>query len=259
MKEAADVLGFFSTSEGTLRFLALLFPGFIALSIYDLRIPGERRKWSDMGVGLVAYSILIDILVTIYLRIWPLTTNEATRAVVVGVFGDLLIPAGIGWFVVDLRAWMAKRGWVLSAMPKAWDYFFFGLRGRTAALVFTLKDGRKVGGFWAEEPMASSYPADEDVLITAVVKVDENGRFLNRITGATGMLIARSDILTIESYDAAAVAAESNALSGTTVPQPPAPMNDKVPGEESWLTKLRNLVFRTFKKAIAGLQHPPQS
>jgi len=51
MKEAADALSFFSTEAGQWRFLALLFPGVIALAIYDLRVPGERRKWGDMGVA----------------------------------------------------------------------------------------------------------------------------------------------------------------------------------------------------------------
>jgi hypothetical protein len=64
-------------------------------------------------------------------------------------------------------------------MPTAWDEFFHRIGKDPVALVITLKDGRRVGGFWAEKPVASSYPADQDLLIPVPVKIDESGRFVN--------------------------------------------------------------------------------
>ena len=72
MKEASDVLAFFASHDSAMRFFALLFPGFVATAVYDLRIPAERRKWADMGLALVAYSVGIDAIVAIVLYWWPL-------------------------------------------------------------------------------------------------------------------------------------------------------------------------------------------
>jgi hypothetical protein len=215
MKDAADVLSFFSTDAGQLRFLALLFPGFIALAVYDLRVPGERRKWGDMGVALVAYSILIDVCSAAYLKFFPISVSETVKATFFGIVVDLIFPAMVGWFCVDGREWLAEQGLVLSAMPKAWDEFFHRIRNEPVALVVTLKDGRKIGGFWAEKPVASSYPADEDLLIPVPVNVDAEGRFLTGIVHSRGLLISRDDILTIEAFDANAVAEASNAATAS--------------------------------------------
>jgi hypothetical protein len=213
MNEAADALSFFSTGAGTWRFLALLFPGVVALAVYDLRVPGERRKWSDMGVALVAYSILIDVCAAAYLRLFPIASDATGQAVTFAVVTDLLVPATVGWFVVDLRQWLAEKALVLSAMPTAWDEFFHRIGKEPVGLVITLKDGRKVGGFWAEKPVASSYPADQDLLIPVPVTIDESGRFLERVAASRGLLISRDDILTIEAFDADAIAAASNAAA----------------------------------------------
>ena len=213
MKEAADALSFFSTDAGQWRFLTLLFPGIIALAIYDLRVPGERRKWSDMGVALVAYSILIDVVAASYLKLFPIAADATIQTIVFVIVAVLLVPATIGWLVVDIREWLAEKGLVLSAMPTAWDEFFHRIGKVPVALVITLKDGRRVGGFWAEKPFASSYPADQDLLIPVPVKIDESGRFVERVADSKGLLISRDDILTVEALDAEATAKASNAAS----------------------------------------------
>jgi hypothetical protein len=148
MKEAVDVLSFFATQAGAFRFFALLFPGFVAVAIYDLRVPGERRKFADMGIALVAYSIVIDGLSAIYLSLWPIPADDKARAIIVGFVADIIVPVLIGWVVVDIREGLAGKGLVLSAMPKAWDAFFSRIskveKGQSIALVLTLKDVGKL-------------------------------------------------------------------------------------------------------------------
>jgi len=215
VQEAANALAFFSTDAGAVRFLALLFPGFIALTFYDSRVPSERRKWNEMGVTLVSYSLLIDVFAATYLQCFPLTSSSAKWQIICfGLIFNLIVPAVLGWIVVDIREWLAGEGRVLSAIPKAWDEFFKRIGNKPYGLVVTLKDGQKVGGFWAEKPFASSYPADEDLFIPVPVHIDRDGNFLERIEGAKGLLIARGDILMITAVDA-------NVAAGT--PATPAP------------------------------------
>jgi hypothetical protein len=213
MKEAADALSFFSSDAGAFRFFALLFPGFIALAIYDLRVPSERRKWAEMGLGLVAYSILIDIFAEIYLVLRPISPGQTWQIIVFALFAMLIVPALVGWFSFDLREFLATKGLILSAMPKAWDAFFYAIRKEPVALLITLKDGKKIGAFWADSPIASSFPAGEDLLIKVPVKVDDDGNFIERDPNAIGLLISRDDIVTIAAFDAKAIAAASNAAS----------------------------------------------
>ncbi len=212
MKEATDLLAFFTTQDGIVRFFTLLFPGFLAVAVYDLRVPGERRKYGDLGIALVGYSVLIDILAFVFLRLVPISISNAWAVVVFAVVTGLIVPCAVGWFIVELREFLAKRGLVLSTMPKAWDYFFTELTktGEPVAIVLMLSDGRRIGGFWAETPFASSFPADEDLLITVPCEIDQQtGQILKRIAGAKGLLVKRADVVTIEAFDAhAAIAPE---------------------------------------------------
>ena len=121
---------------------------------------------------------------------------------------DVVAPVLIGWYMVDARELLARNGFILSSWPKAWDAFYNRFKKTPVALVITLSNGRKVGGFWAEDPIASSFPADEDVFLPAVVEVDqESGMFLKRNPIALGLLVKRADILTVEAFDAAEMAA----------------------------------------------------
>ncbi len=169
----------------------------------------------EMGVTLVSYSLLIDVFAATYLQFFSLTSSSAKWQIVCfGLIFNLIVPAVLGWIVVDIREWLAGEGRVLSAIPKAWDEFFKRIGNKPYGLVVTLKDGQTVGGFWAEKPFASSYPAVEDLFIPAPVHIDGDGNFLERIEGAKGLLIARGDILMITAVD-------PNVAAGT--PATPAP------------------------------------
>jgi hypothetical protein len=218
VKEATDLLAFFTTQDGIARFFTLLFPGFLAVAVYDLRVPGERRKYGDLGIALVGYSVLIDVLAFAFLRLHPIATDNTWSVVTFAIIAGLIVPCAFGWYIVELREFLAKKGLVLSTMPKAWDYFFTELskKGEPVAIVLMLSDGRRIGGFWAETPFASSFPADEDLLITVPCEIDQStGEILKRIAGAKGLLVKRADIVTIEAFDAQAAIA--------TEPQRPAP------------------------------------
>jgi hypothetical protein len=231
VKDATDLLAFFTTQDGIVRFFTLLFPGFLAVAVYDLRVPGERRKYGDLGIALVGYSVLIDILAFVFLRLVPIPIGNAWAVVAFVVVAGLAVPCAVGWFIVELRELLAKQGLVLSTMPKAWDYFFTDLakKGEPVAIVLMLSDGRRIGGFWAETPFASSFPADEDLLITVPCEIDQKtGQILKRIAGAKGLLVKRADIVTIEAFDAEAAIASETEPSETPPPLAlPAPTEEQ--------------------------------
>ncbi len=211
-----DVLEAFQSVAGIVRFLLLFVPGVIAVSAFDLRVPGERRKFSDLGVGLVAYSVLIDFAGFIALNLHPIrfcspllaekpgTPCDVLPPILFALIFVVLVPIAVGWFAVDFQRWLSGLRLALPPVPTAWDEFFARLRtlNTGVAIVLTLMDGRKIGGVWERNGFVSTYPAEGDILIPVPCVLDqETGWIKERIAGARAILVKRSDILTIEVFD----------------------------------------------------------
>jgi hypothetical protein len=205
MRDVGDLLGLFSSLDVIVRFVVLLLPGFVALAVFDLRIPGERRKFGEMGVALVVYSLLCDGVGLLYVWITGVKPADphtplwqfAWFTLVVGI----LVPGAIGWFVVDLREFLSARGFALDPMPKAWDAYFKRLSKSDVPLllVVTLSDGRRVGGVWDKFAFTSTFPADEDLFIGTVCQLDQaTGQLEGVIADHQGILLKRADVLAIE-------------------------------------------------------------
>jgi hypothetical protein len=85
-------------------------------------------------------------------------------------------------------------------MPTAWDFLF---SQRSAFWVlFHLRNGQRIGGFFGRESYASSYPIDAEIYVENVWRVDENGRFAENVEGNAGMIIRYADCHMMEFYRA---------------------------------------------------------
>jgi hypothetical protein len=194
--DANEILKELQTTTGLERFIALLVPGLVAILVYDLRVPSERRNYGEMVLAIVVYSCLLDIVGFVAGGLLP-----GMSAVAFIVVFAVLIPAIIGWFAVDVREWLAQEGLALSPFPMAWDQLFrrLGSSKELYGLVITLSDGRKVGGIYEGNSFVSTYPADGDLLIGVPCVVDQKtGRFVNVIATSYGLYLKREDILAIE-------------------------------------------------------------
>lgn len=194
--DASEILKLLETSVGFEQFTALLLPGLIAILVYDLRIPGERRKYGEIVLAIVVYSALLDLVGLAAGAGIP----HMPAALFIGIFA-IFVPGLIGWFAVDLREFLAREGLALSPYPMAWDQIFrrLGSSDELYGLVVTLSDGRKVGGIYDTTSFVSSFPADGDILIGAPCEVEQtSGLFLQRIATSYGLYIKRSDVLTVE-------------------------------------------------------------
>lgn len=70
-------------------------------------------------------------------------------------------------------------------------------------MIVHLKDQRKIGGLFDTASFASSYPAEPQIYLQQVWKLDGEGRFLEPIERSKGIIILRDDIVAVEmfSYD----------------------------------------------------------
>jgi len=194
--EASELLKTLTMQTGLAQFVALLLPGLVAILVYDLRVPSEQRKYGEMVLAIVVYSGLLDLL---GFAIVDLVPKTPTWALIGGV--GVIVPALVGWVAVDAREWLSRQGYALSPFPMAWDQLFrrLGASKELYALIFTMSDGRKVGGIYDSTSFASTYPAEGDVLIGAPCEYDkETGLFLHRIKTSYGLYIKRADVLAIE-------------------------------------------------------------
>src|ERR1700680_479654 len=209
-----DGLGLPGSLGEVLNFLLLCVPGTIAVSIYDVRVPGERRKFGEMSIALVTYSALIDIAALIFLTFHPISLCsplfpaggshpvpcDPWPPIVFALFFVVILPAAVGWFSFDARRWLSRIVLALSPVPMAWDELFSRLaeKKEPVAIVLTLKDGSKVGGVWDKDAFVSTYPADGDLLIAVPCTLDpQTGQIAQRIAGSQGLLVKRDDILAL--------------------------------------------------------------
>jgi len=112
----------------------------------------------------------------------------------------LLVIAPIAWpFALrQLFRWRWLAQHVQLPFPTAWDFFFH--RRRPAFLLFRLKDGSFLAGYWGPNSYAGSFPNDGDVYIEAVYSLNEDGTFGEPIADTAGALIRRDQYESIEIF-----------------------------------------------------------
>lgn len=109
------------------------------------------------------------------------------------------MPVALACAFWKLRATDFVQKTLPHPVGKPWDYFFAQRRQLWA--VITLKDGRKVGGLFGSKSFASSHPYPPEIYLEDawLVNTDDG---LERIRTATaGILIAGSEISTVESFN----------------------------------------------------------
>lgn len=84
---------------------------------------------------------------------------------------------GLVWFPLD---WDWQRRNTLRVA---------GLAGRSCWILFTFKNGARFGGYFGRNSFASSYPEAPDLFVEDLWRVDEYGRFGDRVEGNLGMFV----------------------------------------------------------------------
>ena len=90
------------------------------------------------------------------------------------------------------------RGRIINPVP--WlGITFFG-KGEHCFVLVHLKNGNVLGGLYTGESFASSYPEPQEIFLSEVWRVDENGRFQNKIEETKGVLVNHEVIEYLEFY-----------------------------------------------------------
>jgi hypothetical protein len=192
----------FSQLSNIYLFLVLFFPGFISLKIYDLLMPNEKRNFSQDFLDAVSYSILnLGMLLallavpTIYFE-WY---DKPWIFFILFFFALLVFPTIWPVLIFKIRTECKYFKWLPSPIRRTWDWVF--LREKASWVIVHLKDGRKIGGVFAENSHAASLPAKEQIYLEELWQLSELGEFECLVKNSRGVIIFGDEILLIEFFD----------------------------------------------------------
>lgn len=193
---------------GLVRLAVFIVPGFVAWRTYQWRRPQGEQKAADAIVDIIAFSVMTSLLW--YNREWSAWPKTAPDAALFSleIFVTPIVIALLYQFTVEF---CAKRYWITSPHPRAWDFIFNSLAYRKKGiganglfLVVTLKSGDKVAGVFSDPGFASLWPYDRDLLLGQTWELTD-GKPTRLIAGSIGLYVDSESIETIEVFDYAAV------------------------------------------------------
>ena len=184
--------------EVLVPFAAFIVPGFIAMRVWGLVRPGDALSTKDSAVDLIVYGLLIFSLgyafglVTTILRD-PSFANRALAAVVVFAILPVLLPIALNWLLRHLQS----TGLITYGDRRAWDHFF--QRRRPCWLVFHLKDGTKLGGYFGHGSYATLYPHSGSIYVAEQWEVElDTGKIVGDDPIGDGFLLRHDDYVYVE-------------------------------------------------------------
>lgn len=185
-----------------LLFIFLVFPGLVSLHVYKLLMPGTSEiDWKYAPLEALFYST-VNFALTLWIIIpinsgsfysnWPKIYILLTSSIL------LLMPIvwPICWYKLVNTDWFQK---LHLPYPTTWDYFF--AKKETLYVLVHFKNGSKIGGYFGGNSFASAYPREGDIYLEKVIKVDDNGKFLEIIKGSKGVLIKKEEYELIEFFE----------------------------------------------------------
>ncbi len=182
--------------------LLFLVPGFVAFKLDQQLRPQVVRSAMDAIIEIIAYSIVNDVLWSPWYSFatpggFPRTFDAWAFTLFVVLVSPAVLTVAYGWLVNLLAA----NGVIPSPVAKPWDHFFSRVaRNREFGIILTLRDGSRAAGVYRPPAFASSFPAEEQLLLAETWSISEEGGFERRIRDSVGLLIDKDDILLLEFY-----------------------------------------------------------
>jgi hypothetical protein len=195
--------------------LFFVVPGFVAMSVYDVIVPTERRRFGDHIIDLVSYSFAMLLL-----WLWPFLwlfggRQDYTLRYFVGFFIAVILIAfvspallAVGYYKLrasdrfqeSIKKVAGER--VPDPSPSPWDFFF--QTDRVVLIRFHLHSGERFGGLYAKGSNASSHPHPQQIYVKKLYRLDENGGFAEEVENTLGAIINKEDCKMIEFLEAEA-------------------------------------------------------
>ena len=183
-----------------------LVPGFIYLWTYErlvgrLSITGTERLLRAVAMSTVVYAVSSAWLVRL-VSLGVANRLSAREGVPAAMLMLLVAPFALGVVVAQVkrRGSSARSLRFLTSLhpaPTAWDFAVETMQTPLFIRV-RLKSGRYVGGLFAGNSFASSYPEPISVFIEQAWWMSEDGEFIEPVVGTAGAFVAPEEVEAVE-------------------------------------------------------------
>lgn len=190
------------TLEKLVFFVFAVTPGFIAIQVYALKCPGQKKDVTSSLVEVVTYSVanlsvwswwVFSIIRLPFVQIHPLEFTAAF--LVVCLVSPVLL--SLGWYWLRTKHLHHKFG-VDHPTQRGWE--FFVRHHREFWVLFHLKNGKHLGGYFGGKSFAATYPQEPELYVEEVWRVDERGEFVEMVEGTLGSVIRIADCERVEFF-----------------------------------------------------------
>jgi hypothetical protein len=187
--------------------LFLLVPGFVFIRVLDSLHPGRRlstgQQIIDVGFWSVANLAVWFLPTLILLQLGPGLPYLLYRLllfvlILLGIFGTPLLLAYI-LHRLELRGTL--KNWGTKPSPTPSDWVFSHEAGKHYYVRFHRKEGKDLGGYFGENSFAGASANGKEIYIEEVWRLDEDGRFIERVEGTQGAIVHREDCDLIEFFE----------------------------------------------------------
>lgn len=165
-------------------------PGIIAIKVYDLFHPPEKRDFGTAILEASAYGLInlgIWLLPLLSINEKGFIQNHPWWYAVLS-FGFLVIsPTAMAVLLVRLRNTKLVAHHIGYPTKTAWDSYF--KKRRECWILFHLKSGKMVGGYFGPKSYVSAFPQSPEVYVEEVYRVGDDGKFIEKVLGTLGMVI----------------------------------------------------------------------
>ncbi len=195
----------FLNSTSLNLFLFYVAPGVVATGMFAFVIPSEteRRNLGEYVIQFVTFSFFY---LSLFFWLIALIDRSDVKAnlllyntlILMAIF---IIPCILGWLGSKIlnSGILARILGVNNPITLPWDYFFLN-RDEACFVLIHLKSGSMIGGLYGLNSFASTFPQPQEVYIEEVWKIDDQGRFLEKLENTQGVLIKADECSHIEFY-----------------------------------------------------------
>ena len=183
-------------------FIAFVVPGCISLKTYSLIFLRAPKEGSQQIVDAITYSCVNYALLALpiyWVERCNLKENYLGLYVTFYVCSIILMPAAWIFLLNQLRQTQIAQRYLLHPTSRPWDFAFS--KRKNYWLIVTLKNGETFGGLFGPNSFVTSTPEPEQIYLEEVWHINENKGFDEPKKATAGMLLAGSDLQTIEFFN----------------------------------------------------------
>jgi hypothetical protein len=190
------------TLEQLILFLFAVTPGFFAIQVYSLWYPNQKREGGTSWIDLVCYSLVVFVIWSwwIFRLIEPgHVAQNPFEFITASVLICFLTPAGLARTMYWLRAKKFPMWFGMDHPTRTgWDHFI--KNNHQFFVLCRLKSDDMIGGLFAGDSYATTYPIEPEIYIEQLWAITEQGVFLKPKDGSLGTVIRIAECKTIEFF-----------------------------------------------------------